>query len=553
MLRWIAAWYTCHVHDSNFLPDRSADDESGTIDLPGFGGEWSAADGDNDLLELIDTPSEADAPHRRLAPWVIAIVDDDLIVHEVTKAVLEDFSFEGRAVEFLMARSAREAHAFFLERKDIAVAIIDVVMETETAGLDLVRFIREEAQCRLTRLVLRTGQPGLAPENQIIHRYDLHDYWEKTELSAKKLITVIHSALRAYRDLLALETSRQGIRKLLDLSPSLQACQSQEIFAKTAFGHFQELLPLPSLHGFVGIERDDEIEVLQSIGLAYEAGEKISRDALAHSNMEPTGDPGLELGDGALTIRLYSREHDSLVFRIEGLWELSEEDLRLLGLLRHQMETHLENLHLWLDALDAQLETIHLLADAVETRSKETGAHTQRVGELSWVLGKGLGLDPQRAEVLHRAAPLHDLGKIAIPDSVLNKPGKLTPEEWDVMKTHSVVGYEILSKSMRGPMQMAALIARDHHEKWDGSGYPRGIKEIEISLEGRIVALVDVVDALLSHRCYKKPWALEDVLSFVREQRGRHFDPEVVDAFFRHLPEIVAIRHQYADSDDISG
>jgi HD-GYP domain-containing protein (c-di-GMP phosphodiesterase class II) len=274
---------------------------------------------------------------------------------------------------------------------------------------------------------------------------------------------------------------------------------------------------------------------------------------LAGSGSFATGDPDLMLGDGTLAARLHSRGHASLVFRVEGLWGLSEEDIRLLVLWRHQMETHLENLHLWLDALDAQLETVHLLADAVETRSKETGAHTRRVGELSWILGKGLGLDPQRVEVLHRAAPLHDLGKIAIPDSVLNKPGKLTPEEWAVMKTHSLVGYEILSKSMRGPMQMAALIARDHHEKWDGSGYPRGVRGAEISQEGRIVALVDVVDALLSHRCYKRPWPLEDVLAFVREQSGCHFDPEVVDVFFCHLSEILAIRRLYPDMGSENG
>ena len=504
-----------------------------------------------DLLRLIDEPSDVDAIPRGRKPWVVVVVDDDPLVHEVTRVVLADFHFEGRALEFLSASSAREAREFFLRRTDIAVALVDVVMESETAGLDLVRFVREEAGRHLTRLVLRTGQPGLAPEDQIIHRYDLHDYWEKTELSARKLVTVVHSALRAYRDLLALETSRQGVQKLLEMSPSLQSCQTLDAFAKRSLDHFLDLLGMSDASGkaLVGHESGDEIVVIAAKG-GWEKGQRFGGLDLLLPLMTPVRrSQEWTWENGIFEARLTRRDNEPLFFHIEGVPELSDEDARLLGLLHHQIKVLLDNLQLWLDALNTQFETVHLLADAVESRSKETGAHTRRVGEVAWILAKALGMDSARAEILRRAAPLHDLGKVAIPDSVLNKPAKLDPEEWCVMKTHAQVGYEILSKSQRGPMQMAALVAHEHHEKWDGTGYPRGIRGTAISLEGRIVALVDVVDALLSRRCYKTPWPLEDVLDLVRDQSGKHFDPEVVDAFFRNLQEILAIRRALPDLD----
>lgn len=507
--------------------------------------------GNDELFRLIDEPSDIDVLPRGRNPWVIVVVDDDPLVQEVTKAVLADFRFEGRHLEFLVAHSAREAREYFIHRTDIALALVDVVMETETAGLDLVRFVREEAGRTLPRLILRTGQPGLAPEDQIINRYDLHDYWEKTELSARKLITVVHSALRSYRDLLALETSRQGVQKLLEISPALQSCQSLEGFAEQALDHFRDLLGASAngCRALVGFDLGEEVEVIHARGFDYSKGHLLGRADLSMPMLAPVRRGQKWAWEaGSFEARLERRDSASLFFHIEGATEPSEEDERLTGLMHHQAKVLLDNLGLWLEALNAQFETIHLLADAVESRSKETGAHTRRVGEIAWILAKALGYGAEKAEVLRRAAPLHDLGKIAVPDQVLNKPGKLDAQEWEVMQTHALVGYEILAKSPRGPMQIAALVARDHHEKWDGTGYPRGLRGEAISLEGRIVAVVDVVDALLSKRCYKSPWPLEDVLDLVKEQSGKHFDPDVVDVFFRNLPEILAIRRSLPDA-----
>jgi response regulator RpfG family c-di-GMP phosphodiesterase len=144
---------------------------------------------------------------------------------------------------------------------------------------------------------------------------------------------------------------------------------------------------------------------------------------------------------------------------------------------------------------------------------------------------------------------MHDIGKIAIPDSILEKPAPLNPEEWEIMKTHTILGYQMLISSNRPLFKTAATIAHEHHEKWDGSGYPQGLKGEEIHIAGRISAIADVFDALDSKRCYKSKWILEDSLAFFKEQSGRHFDPQLVDLLFANLDEFLTIRKQFIPHD----
>ncbi len=180
----------------------------------------------------------------------------------------------------------------------------------------------------------------------------------------------------------------------------------------------------------------------------------------------------------------------------------------------------------------AQRETVQILARASEYRDDATGEHARRVGWLSARLGRALGFPDTVTELLRLAAPLHDVGKIGVPDAVLLKPGPLEGDERVIMREHARMGGEILSGSRSALLQMAEQIATTHHEKWDGSGYPFGLLGEAIPLSGRIVALVDVFDALTHERPYKPAWPLSDALAMIHSQRGRHFDPKVVDAFF---------------------
>jgi putative two-component system response regulator len=180
---------------------------------------------------------------------------------------------------------------------------------------------------------------------------------------------------------------------------------------------------------------------------------------------------------------------------------------------------------------ESQIETLERLARAAEFRDDDTGRHTYRVGRRSALLAKVLGLPRSQVEFIRRAAPLHDIGKIGIPDDILLKPGKLTPNEFTVMKTHASIGASLLSGGQSDLVQLAESIAHTHHERWDGTGYPRELKEKEIPIEGRILAVVDVFDALIHVRPYKKAWPMDEALHEIKRQSGRQFDPLVVEAF----------------------
>jgi methanogenic corrinoid protein MtbC1 len=183
----------------------------------------------------------------------------------------------------------------------------------------------------------------------------------------------------------------------------------------------------------------------------------------------------------------------------------------------------------------AQAETVQRLSMAVEFRDEDTGAHIERIGRFSVLLAEHIGMDVDFCERLKHAAPLHDVGKVAIPDAILLKPGPLTPEERAIVETHAEEGHRLVRGSSSSILDMAATIALSHQEKWDGSGYPRGLKGEAIPIEGRIVAVADVFDALTSDRVYRKAFSVEDAIQMMREQRGRHFDPVLLDAFMEVL------------------
>jgi putative two-component system response regulator len=176
---------------------------------------------------------------------------------------------------------------------------------------------------------------------------------------------------------------------------------------------------------------------------------------------------------------------------------------------------------------DAYLDTLERLASAAEFRDDETGRHTERVGEVAALLGGALDLPEEDLFLIRRAAPLHDVGKIGIPDAILRKPGPLTGEEWEVMKTHASIGARILAGGRSRVVQLAEEIALYHHEQWDGQGYPQGVAGEAIPLSGRLVMVADVYDALTSDRVYRDAWPTEMVLAYIREYAGRRFDPAI--------------------------
>ncbi len=236
-----------------------------------------------------------------------------------------------------------------------------------------------------------------------------------------------------------------------------------------------------------------------------------------------------------------------LVMRVRNLLEVHQAH-RLV----HNQKTVLEEMvhHRTQELNQSRLEVVRRLGRAAEYRDNETGLHIIRMSRYAALMAASLGWSDADCELLLHASPMHDIGKIGIPDHILLKPGKFEPHEWEVMKRHAQMGADILSDGDSVLMQLARDIALTHHEKWDGSGYPNALAGTDIPQAGRIVAVADVFDALTSSRPYKKAWSVEDAVRLVREQSSLHFDPEIVSHFLALLPEIVAIRNSNLEPAD---
>jgi len=206
-----------------------------------------------------------------------------------------------------------------------------------------------------------------------------------------------------------------------------------------------------------------------------------------------------------------------------------------------------EAISLYEELEDTQRELIYRFGEIGEARNKETGQHVKRVAEYSRLLAQKYGLSDEDSQLVFVASPMHDIGKVSIPDSVLLKPGKLDEEEFEIMKTHAEIGAKVLSGSKRKIIEASSIIAFQHHEKYNGKGYPKGLKGDQIHIFGRIVAIADVFDALGSDRPYKKAWELEKILELFHKERGEHFDPLLTDIFLNNFADFLDIRDQYSD------
>ena len=235
---------------------------------------------------------------------------------------------------------------------------------------------------------------------------------------------------------------------------------------------------------------------------------------------------------------------NELIMRVRNLLEAQLAQRLLLdqkSMLEEMVRSRTEELH------HTRLEIVQRLGKAAEYRDEETGNHILRMSHTSALLARALGWSESDCDLILNASPMHDIGKIGIPDAILRKPGKLDAEEWEIMKTHAEIGARLLDGDDSTLMQMARDIASCHHEKWDGSGYPRGLTGEAIPLAARIAALADVFDALTSERPYKQAWTIEAAMAWIRDGGGRHFDPQLIELFEDNLPAILQIRERFSE------
>jgi len=486
--------------------------------------------------------------------WKVAIIDDDESIHEVTQLALKGFTFGEREIEYLHAYSGEEGKQLLADHSDIAVVFLDVVMENDHAGLDVAKYVREDLENNLVRIILRTGQPGQAPERQVIADYDINDYKEKTELTARKLFTVTYASLRSYRDLITIERNRLGLEQIINSSQDVFELKSLNAFTKGVLEQLTSLLHLDQeavyCHGLAVRHEGDNFPIVAATGnfadLVGQDVDALDPDIVSDFHDAVTAGNNLYLEDRFVGYFMSNSGIENLLY-LSGIDKTSRTDRNLLELFTRNVAIAHENIHLHQDLEETQSEIVYMLGEAVETRSKETGNHVKRVAEISKLLALKLGVGETQAEILKLASPLHDIGKIGIPDAILNKPGRHTPEEFEIMKTHAQLGYDMLKTSKRHVLRAGAIIANEHHERWEGGGYPNNLKGDDIHVFGRISAIADVFDALGSERCYKEAWPIDKVLELIRSERGKQFDPAIVDILLANIDEVVAIKDQFVD------
>ena len=490
------------------------------------------------------------------APWKVLIVDDEPEVHTVTKMVLQDFQLKGRGLELIDAYSAAEAREILHTEQEFALALIDVVMENDEAGLQRVKYIREDLNNHSVRLVLRTGQPGYAPEKSVIRDYDINDYKHKTELTETKLHTLMCSVLRSFEDIKRLDQNRLGLEMVIKASANIFETSSLQTFTSAVLMQLMGLIDLCKnavmvrVSGFSATEDGNSFDILAGVGDfdRFIGSKKDDLPDFIKTLLQKAASQKSNIYErGQLVLYSETMQGNHHLLFLQHHRELTTLDENLIELFCTNVSIAYENHMLRAEIDNTQREIVCILSEAIENRSKESGNHIYRVAEMTSIMARAYGYSDEDAERIKAAAPLHDVGKVSIPDKVLHKPGKLLGEEWDIMKTHVDMGYDLLKSSKRKILEYAAIIAHEHHERWDGDGYPQGLAGDDIHVLGRIVSLVDVFDALSSKRCYKEAWPIDKAVDFIKEGAGTQFDPHMVDLFLANQQQLQQVCQQYSD------
>ena len=505
------------------------------------------------MANLNFAQKEDNTPKIELKPWKILIADDEKDVHILTKTVLKDLKYNNRPLEFISTYSAQETFEYVKEHKDVALLLLDVVMESDDAGLQVAKRIRDELKNYLTQIVLRTGQPGSSPETDVVINYGINDYKEKTELTSKKLITTVITAIRSFKIMKSLEASKQGLKQIIDASENLFEKSSSKLFNQGILNQIISLLKLN--HDAILIEHinsltieqnNEEYTIVNSAG-SFEGVNRFEMlDIKAKALIVETIRTKQSFFKDNICVGYLELEPNiSNIIYISSFEKLKEIDKNLIEVFFKHTTISLHNIKLNEEILITQKKLIEVLGQVIEKRYIDDPFHIKRVAQMSYVLSKLVGLNEEEAQTLKIVSPMHDVGKIGISDAILLKPERLDSKEFERMKEHTIIGYKILKNSEKETLNLAATVAYEHHERWDGTGYPRGLKGEEISIFGRITALVDVFDALANKRCYKDAWEIEDIKKYIQKQSAFQFDPKLVDIFIHNLDQFIEIQKEF--------
>lgn len=490
---------------------------------------------------------------RSTLRWKIIIADDEEDVHTLTKTVLKNFEYNGKGIEFISTYNAPETIAALQEHSDVAMILLDVVMDTDDAGLIVAKKIREELKNNLIQIILRTGQAGSAPETDVVVNYAINDYKEKTELTSKKLLTTIITALRSYTTLKSVESNKKGLQQIINASETLYKKSSSQLLSQGILTQILSLLKID--HDALLVEHMDSISIekkdqsysiINSAGV-YEGIEDFdSLDDKVKNLINDVIKTKKSIFKEYVCIGYLEIDaHQSNIIYISSYENIREMDRSLIEVFFNHSSVALNNIKLNEEMFSTQKKLIEVLGDVVEKRYVDDPNHIKRVAEMSYLLAIKIGLSEEEASILRMVSPMHDVGKIGISDAILLKPAKLTEDEFETMKNHSTIGYDILKGTGKKTLDIAALVAYEHHEKWDGTGYPMNKKGEDITMYGRITAIIDVYDALANKRCYKDAWDKSEIIDYISSQKAKQFDPKLVEVFLENIDDFISIQKKY--------
>jgi response regulator RpfG family c-di-GMP phosphodiesterase len=488
--------------------------------------------------------------------WKVLLVDDEPSMHQVTQMVLANIEVDNKPLQFFTANSGREAKEVFKQEKDIALAFVDVVMESDEDGLELIDWIRNDFGDHQVRLILRTGQAGKAPEESVIRRYDINDYKEKTELTSQKLKSCVYSSIRSYRDIQTIAKSREGFKQVIKSSSHLLKLKSCQSFGSAILNELLLLLNVECsalcISRLISNNYDMPNErILAATGRYADVSdnfEQLQIDSQIKDIIHQTfSSKANRSAEHHICSYYETDEHTATVMYVEFCSGLSSAQKELLDIFSANIALIFESLSAREDIEESQLEMMNILAEAIENRGVHSGAHIKRLSLSCQLLAERLKLPKSVRQAIAQAASLHDIGKVLIPEKILNKPAKLNDDEYRIVQQHARLGAEILQKSKLPLARAGRKIALYHHENWDGSGYPTGLKGEDIPIEARVMAVADVLDNLASKRVYKEAWPDDKIKEYFISQRGIKFDPEIADIVVNYYEEFVAIRHLHPD------
>lgn len=444
-----------------------------------------------------------------MTKYKILVVDDSKTIHAELGQLISEITIEGMELEVEHAYGYNDFYKVFVPEK-YALVLTDLVMEEDDSGIKVINHVRHKFYDKKTRIVLMTSNPEKIPSDFLTKDYDVNAYIDKNKTTEFMTKLTIISMLRTYKDINALETA---VTSLEMVTSHAQEMDLPELLINAFF----------QLRTFLSL-KDSSISISGKILLN---GKRI----FPPSNIKQDNS-SLE-NSYTFRIQPQSNEVQFAIYTSRPLFKLEKQ----------YAESLLKNLEHSMKHQSPQLEEglVIMLSKIVEVRSEETGDHVNRVADISYLLAEGYGFSSDEAKILKAASALHDIGKIGIPDHILNKPAKLDEKEFAIMKEHSLIGFELLRNMDLKVFEIGAVVALQHHEKWDGTGYPYGLEGDEISLEARIVQVADVFEALTHNRCYRPAWSIERAVEYMNQMKARQFDPAIIDIFNERLKDIIDI------------